>query len=203
MSVNSDPFAVDTPVGPARVTTMGDGGRGLLCLGHGAGGGVEAADLLDVSVAAWEAGWVVARVEQPYRVAGRRMPDPAAKLDVAWLAVTAALVEVFSGLPLVHGGRSSGARVACRTADAGGAAAVVCLAFPLHPPGRPGSSRADELAVPGVPVLVVQGDRDPFGRPEEFPPGPDVVAVPGTHSLRGSTAEAAAAVVRWLAQRVA
>jgi uncharacterized protein len=172
-------------------------GRGLVLLGHGAGGGVEAPDLLDVADAVHGLGWTVGRVEQPYRVRGRRMPDRAEVLDAAWTAVAAALHPRFPG-PLVTGGRSSGARVACRTAAATGAAAVVCLAFPLRPPRRPETSRADELAAGGRPVLVVQGDRDPFGRPGEFPPGPHVVAVPGDHSLRRSTTAVAAAVVDWL-----
>ena len=181
-------------------------------LGHGAGGGVDAGDLVAVTRSLTAAGWVVARVEQPYRVRGRRTPDRAPVLDAAWLAVVAALRRAHPG-PLVVGGRSSGARVACRTATAAGAAAVVCLAFPLRPPprirsgtGEPGReqpSRAGELALVECPLLVVQGERDPFGRPQDFPPGPTVIAVQGDHSLR-RTAEVAAAVSSWLvAQRVA
>jgi predicted alpha/beta-hydrolase family hydrolase len=167
-------------------------------LGHGAGGGVEAPDLVAVAQAALAAGWTVARVEQPYRVAGRRAPDRAVKLDQAWTEVVAAL-RGRSKAPLVTGGRSSGARVACRTAAATGAAGVVCLAFPLRPPGRPGApSRAAELLAVPVPVLVVQGERDPFGGPAELPSGPVVVSVPGDHSLRRSAAAAAEAVARWL-----
>jgi predicted alpha/beta-hydrolase family hydrolase len=171
-------------------------------LGHGAGGGVEAGDLLAVTRSLGAAGWVVARVEQPYRLRGRRAPDRAPVLDAAWLAVVAHLRQLYPG-PLVVGGRSSGARVACRTATATGAAAVVCLAFPLHPPQHPEKSRADELALVRCPLLVVQGERDAFGGPGELPPGPTVVPVPGDHSLR-RTAEVAAAVTSWLeAQRVA
>jgi uncharacterized protein len=203
----STDMTVDTPVGAARVhLTVGK--RGLLCLGHGAGGGFGAPDLVAVARAAIEAGWSVALVEQPYRVAGRRAPDRAPKLDVAWEAAVAAVCGLPAlarrRQPLVCGGRSSGARVACRTAAATGADAVVCLAFPLHPPARPGQSRADELAAVGVPLLVVQGDRDPFGRPDELPAVGEVIAVAGDHSLRRSATEAAAAVAGWLAgQRVA
>jgi len=167
-------------------------------LGHGAGGGVEAPDLVAVAAAAQELGWTVARVEQPYRVAGRRAPDRAPKLDEAWTEVVEAL-RGRSKAPLVVGGRSSGARVACRTAAAVGAAGVVCLAFPLRPPGRPDApSRAAELIAVPMPVLVVQGERDPFGGPAELPAGPTVVAVADDHSLRRSAEAAADAVRRWL-----
>lgn len=133
-------------------------------------------------------------VEQPYRVAGRRSPAPAAQLDAAWVSVLSQLP--FDELPLLVGGRSSGARVACRTAADVGATAVLCLAFPLHPPGRPEKSRLDELDAVAVPTLVVQGERDSFGLP---PPGPNrrVVTVAGTHSLR-SSGTVAAAVAEWL-----
>lgn len=164
-------------------------------LGHGAGGGVESPDLVGATRAATEAGLSVALVEQPYRVAGRRSPAPAKQLDEAWLAV---VPQLFPGLPLVVGGRSAGARVACRTAAQTEAAAVLCLAFPVHPPGKPEKSRLDELDAVTVPTLVVQGERDPFGIP---PPGPtrEVVLIPGTHSLR-STATVQAAVSGWLAK---
>jgi predicted alpha/beta-hydrolase family hydrolase len=169
-------------------------------LGHGAGGGVEAPDLLAARRAGLEAGWVVARVTQPYRVAGRRSPPAGPVLDEAWLPVVA---KVRSGRdlgarPVVFGGRSSGARVACRTASMGGAAGVLALAFPLHPPGRPERSRADELAAPTVPVLVVQGDRDPFGRPPATA-GRRIVVVAGDHSLRGAAEPIRAAVIEFLA----
>ncbi len=192
---------VATPHGPARARLeIAPGARAALVLGHGAGGGIDAPDLEAAAAAARDLGLSVARVEQPYRVAGRRAPAPAPQLDGAWLAVLADLqAGPLAGLPLVVGGRSSGARVACRTAAAAGATAVLCLAFPLHPPGRsgdPAKSRLGELATPGVPVLVVQGERDPFGMP---PPAPrrDVVAVPGTHSLR-ATGAVRAAVSEWL-----
>ncbi|HET6817736.1 MAG TPA: alpha/beta family hydrolase [Mycobacteriales bacterium] len=188
---------LETPSGIARVHLSGGNGRGLVLLGHGAGGGVEAPDLLAVTAALQAAGWDVARVEQPDRVQGRRAPAPAAQLDAAWTAVAAALRSTRPG-PLVTGGRSSGARVACRTAAVTEAAAVVCLAFPLRPPRRPDVTRADELSAGGRPVLVVQGERDPFGGPAAFPPGPTVVAVPGDHSLRRSAPLVARAVVEWL-----
>ena len=186
--------AVDTPHGPARVHLREvDGARGAVVLGHGAGGGVESPDLVGAAAAARDAGLSVALVEQPYRVAGRRAPAPAAQLDAAWVAVVS---QLFEGLPLVVGGRSLGARVACRTAEEVGAAAVLCLAFPVHPPGRPEKSRLSELDAVQVPVLVVQGESDPFGVPPEGP-NRTVVRIPGTHSLRSSAA-VEAEVSRWL-----
>ncbi len=169
-------------------------------LGHGAGGGISACDLVAASDAARSVAVTVVLVEQPYRVAGRRSPGPAHQLDAAWLTVIAALAgDVLSGLEIVTGGRSSGARVACRTAAQAGAIGVLCLAFPLHPPGRgddPAKSRLPELDAVAVPTLVVQGERDPFGMP---PPGPHrtVVRVPGNHALR-STAPVGTAVADWL-----
>ncbi|MDQ2969471.1 MAG: alpha/beta hydrolase [Actinomycetota bacterium] len=162
-------------------------------LGHGAGGGVESPDLVGAANAAGEAGLSVALIEQPYRVAGRRNPAPARQLDEAWLAV---VPQLFEGLPLIVGGRSAGARVACRTAAATNAAGVLCLAFPLHPPGKPEKSRLPELDAVRAPTLLVQGERDQFGIP---PPGPnhEVVLIPGTHSLRRSSA-VAEVVAAWL-----
>jgi predicted alpha/beta-hydrolase family hydrolase len=206
---------VATSRGDARVWVDRPDGApvALVVLGHGAGGGVEAPDLVAVRDAALAAGLAVARVEQPYRVAGRRTPAPTAALDEAWIAAVTWLRAGrggaarggaardragFADLPLVVGGRSSGARVACRTASALGAAAVVALAFPLHPPGRPDKTRLPELELPAVPVLVVQGDRDAFGMP---PParGRAVHVVPGAdHSLRTARAAYSAAVVDWL-----
>ena len=186
---------LDTPQGPARAHLHPvDSPAGLLVLGHGAGGGVGSPDLVGATDAAREAGLSVALVEQPYRVAGRRSPAPAAQLDAAWSSVISQLPR--EGLPLFVGGRSAGARVACRTAAEVGAAAVLCLAFPLHPPGKPEKSRLEELDAVEVPTLVVQGERDPFGLP---PPGPNrtVVTIPGTHSLR-SSATVAAVVREWL-----
>ena len=190
---------VDTPHGPARVALhCTPEGRAGLLLGHGAGGGVSAPDLVAAAQSARRAGVHVALVEQPYRVAGRRAPAPAHQLDAAWLAVAEYLGGgVLEGLPLVFGGRSSGARVACRTADDGGAAAVLCLAFPVHPPGKPDKDRLPELAGVEVPVLVVQGERDPFGQPEPAPHR-DVVLLPGDHSLKGDLDGLARAVGEWL-----
>jgi uncharacterized protein len=169
-----------------------------LVLGHGAAGGVESPDLVGAANAARSRGLSAALVEQPYRVAERRSPPPARQLDAAWVAVLSQLREgSLSGLPLVTGGRSLGARVACRTAAETGAVALLCLAFPLHPPGRPDKSRLAELDAVTVPTLVVQGESDPFGTP---PNGPNrtVTRIPGTHSLKSSDA-VAAAVSEWLA----
>jgi hypothetical protein len=192
---------IHTPSGDARIAVarppVPAAANGLVVLGHGAGGGIDAPDLLAVSTALTAAGWVVARVEQPYRVRGQRAPERAPRLDAAWSAVVAALRSDQPHGRLVTGGRSSGARVACRTARVTAADAVVALAFPLRPPRRPDITRAAELDA-GVPVLVVQGERDPFGGPDELPPGPTVVAVPGDHSLRQGADRAAAAVVDWL-----
>jgi len=185
---------VDTPHGPARVHLREvEAPRAGLFLGHGAGGGVSSPDLVGAADAANDFGLSVALVEQPYRVAGRRAPAPAGQLDAAWIAV---VMQLFEGLLLLVGGRSLGARVACRTSGELGAVAVLCLAFPVHPPGRPEKSRIDELDGVEVPVLVVQGESDPFGLP---PPGPrrEVVTIPGTHSLR-SGAAVEAEVSRWL-----
>ncbi|MEU4687579.1 alpha/beta family hydrolase [Actinoplanes sp. NPDC023714] len=167
----------------------------LLLLGHGAGGGVDAPDLIAVRDAAVAAGVRVALVTQPYRVAGRRAPAPAGQLDEAWSAVARALHV--PGTPLILGGRSSGARVACRTATTLGAAGVLALAFPLHPPGRPEKSRAGELPR-DLPTLVINGDRDPFGVPE--PAGAVEVRVrPGAvHDLRKDVAGTAAIAAEWL-----
>ncbi|WFE42188.1 alpha/beta family hydrolase [Micromonospora sp. WMMD998] len=194
---------IDTPRGPARIRLdppTATGGT-LLVLGHGAGGDVDAPDLLAVRDAVRDAGAGVVLVTQPYRVAGRRAPAPAGHLDEAWTAV---LTELRRRLPgtgrWVVGGRSSGARVACRTAAAVGAAGVVALAFPLHPPGRPERSRADELGT-GLPTLVVNGDRDPFGVPD-LAPGVEVVVRPGErHDLRRDPPGTAEVVRAWLAAR--
>jgi predicted alpha/beta-hydrolase family hydrolase len=173
-------------------------GRAALLLGHGAGGGIGAPDLVAATRGARAAGVHVALVEQPYRVAGRRMPAPAAQLDSAWLTVAEQLEqEFFADLPLVFGGRSSGARVACRTAATGQAVAVVCLAFPLHPPGKPDKSRAPELDAAQVPTLVVQGENDPFGRPTAAHHR-EIVLFPGDHSLKRDTAGIARTVEEWL-----
>ena len=173
--------------------------RGALVLGHGAGGGVTSPDLTAVMGVALSEGFSVALVEQPYRVAGRRSPAPAQQLDASWVAVVEHLVAGELGrLPFLVGGRSLGARVACRTAGAVGAVAVLCLAFPLHPPGRPEApSRLEELESVSVPVLVVQGSRDPFGMP---PPAAErtVAEVTGNHSLKAGLGAVEDAVRAWL-----
>lgn len=181
--------------------------RAGLVLGHGAGGGVEAPDLVAVREVVLAEGVSVGLVEQPYRVAGRRSPASAGQLDAAWLAVISRLRErELRGLPLLVGGRSLGARVACRTVGLVDAVAVVCLAFPLQPPRRSGSaprpSRLGELDGVAVPALVVQGVRDPFG----IPPANQqrkVVEVSGDHSLKRDLPAVAAAVQAWLADVLA
>jgi uncharacterized protein len=183
-----------TPQGPANVLLQeAPGARALLALGHGAGGSVSAPDLQVAARVALEEGVSVALVEQPYRVAGRRNAPPAPKLDEAWLAVIDA---IRTDVPLIVGGRSSGARVACRTAAATGAVGVLCLAFPLEPPGgRP--SRLAELDAVELPVLVVQGQNDQFG----IPPAAqrrEVVVLPGDHGLKKDPQGLADAVRNWL-----
>ncbi|MBV9817473.1 MAG: alpha/beta hydrolase [Solirubrobacterales bacterium] len=200
-------FAVPTPVGEARVHLTEPGGgaaRGAVVLGHGAGGGIAARDLLAAERAALNANLTAALVEQPYRVAGRRSAPPATRLDLAWLAVLEWLRERLGDRPVVCGGRSSGARVACRTAAQVGAVGVLCLAFPLRPPTRAGSdrtppSRLGELEAVPVPTLVVQGANDRFGVPPAAP-GRDVVVVTGDHALRGELPRIAEIVELWLAQ---
>ncbi|MET9466689.1 alpha/beta family hydrolase [Streptomyces sp. NPDC006544] len=162
--------SVDTPAGEARITwhpAPAGGARLVLALGHGAGGGIEARDLRSLALALPARGITVALVEQPWRVAGKKVAAAPKVLDEGWRALWPALAR--PGRPVVAGGRSAGARVACRTAAELDAAGVLALAFPLHPPGRPEKSRAQELLGAGRPALVVQGGRDPFGRPEEFP----------------------------------
>lgn len=188
---------IETPRGPAKAVVTDPAGpvRALLVLGHGAGGGVDAPDLMAVHDAAVAAGVRVALVTQPYRVAGRRAPAPAGHLDEAWTAVVRALHV--PPLPLIVGGRSSGARVACRTATALGAAGVLALAFPLHPPGKPEKSRAGELPA-AVPTLVVNGDRDPFGVPVGAGPVEVVVRPGAVHDLRKDLPGTATIVAEWL-----
>jgi predicted alpha/beta-hydrolase family hydrolase len=193
---------VQTPQGPGRAHLhVADNASAALVLGHGAAGGVETPDLVVATQAALDERVSVALFEQPYKVAGRRSPAPASRLDEAWTAA----IESFrdgdlGGLPLIVGGRSLGGRVACRTAGDLGAVAVLCLAFPLHAPGKgddPKASRLDELEQVKVPTLVVQGDRDPFGMP---PPGRKrtVVKVPGDHVLKADLEAVARAIRAWL-----
>ncbi|SFB61922.1 hypothetical protein SAMN05216266_12935 [Amycolatopsis marina] len=193
---------IDTAFGPARAELhCAEEGVAALLLGHGAGGGIEADDLVAVTRAAQAAGVHVVLVEQPYRVAGRRAPAPAGQLDEAWLTVAEELsARWLDDLPLVFGGRSSGARVACRTAAAGQAVAVLCLAFPVHPPGKPEKTRQPELDAVEVPTLVVQGEGDPFGQPESGRHH-EIVQVAGDHSLRADLDAVSRACTEWL-QRV-
>ena len=200
-------FEIDTPFGMANAHLQSAReARAALVLGHGAGGGVTARDLVAASHAGQSLGLSVVLVEQPYRVAGRRAPAPARQLDAAWTAVIDHLLaRELHGIPLVVGGRSSGARVACRTAEATGAVGVLCLAFPLQPPRRTGAapapSRLPELDAVTVPTLVVQGARDQFG----IPPSSElrtVVTVTGDHSLRSDLASIEEAVHAWLARVV-
>lgn len=185
--------AIDMPAGSAK---------GLVVLTHGAGGGVDTIDLLAVRDVALTHGAVVARVMQPYRVAGRKMPPRPNAQDPLWVEVIAQLQAKFPG-PLVQGGRSNGARVACRTATEVGAVGVIALAFPLHPPGKPENSRVDELRGAGVPVIVVNGANDPFGIPDPTDTH-ELHVLPGeAHSFKKSSRAVIGAVVepwleRWL-----
>ena len=161
---------ISTEAGDARVTWHpAKKARLVLAVSHGAGGGVEARDLQALARVLPAHGVSVALVEQPWRVAGKKVAPAPKTLDVGWRGIWPAVAG--PGLPVISGGRSAGARVACRTAGELGTAAVLALSFPLHPPGRPEKSRAGELLGSGVPTLVVQGGNDPFGRPEEFPDG--------------------------------
>lgn len=212
---------VPTPQGPGRwllSPSTTDPARALLVVGHGAGGGLDGVDLVALATLLPEAGMSVARFEQPWHVAGRRVAGRPATLDEAWLAGLEGLVAQpqLAALPLVVAGHSAGARVACRTAEQVGARAVVCLSFPLHPPGKPEATRLGELVAPAVPVLVVQGERDPFGSAEEvssaLASGPgasprrrtDVVEVSGAaHNLAvAARVRSAADHRRYLADRV-
>jgi hypothetical protein len=202
---------VDTPAGPARITwRRAPGARCVLALGHGAGGGIDAVDLDALAAALPERAVTVALVEQPWRVAGKKIAPAPKTLDAAWTAVWPHLAA--EGPPVVAGGRSAGARVACRTAQTLGAVAVLALAYPLHPPGKPEKSRFEELAGAAavLPLLGVQGGADTFGRPAEFPPDHRPVEVPfGDHGFKvpkraDTTQEAALALLTgtvgdWLA----
>ncbi|MFF9001680.1 alpha/beta family hydrolase [Streptomyces achromogenes] len=175
---------VGTEAGDARITWHPAAkARLVLAVSHGAGGGIEARDLRALAGALPAHGVTVALVEQPWRVAGKKVAPAPKTLDTGWRGVWPALTR--PGLPVISGGRSAGARVACRTAAGLGAHAVLALSFPLHPPGKPEKSRAEELLGAGVPTLVVQGGNDPFGKPAEFPAGDfDLAEVPGAdHGL--------------------
>jgi predicted alpha/beta-hydrolase family hydrolase len=197
---------LDTPHGLAWVHLHAvENAHAALVLGHGAAGGVDTPDIKASTTAAQSAGLTVALVEQPYRVAGRRSPARAPQLDAVWISVIQGLRDGELGdLPFVTGGRSMGARVACRTAEATDAVAVLCLAFPLEPParaGKPRQNRLAELDAVEVPTLVVQGERDRFGLP---PRGPQrtVAVVPGDHGLKADPEAIGAAVGEWLSKVV-
>jgi predicted alpha/beta-hydrolase family hydrolase len=196
-----------TTDGPARaeVDRPAAGQPGfLLVLTHGAGGGPDSPDVLAVAAAAALLGAAVARVTQPYRLKGRRSPGSPARQDAAWTQIVAAVRgAVGPDLTLIQGGRSNGARVACRTAQAVGARGVIALAFPLHPPGRPDRSRAAELAAAGTDVLVVSGDRDPFGIPESTRAARVVVLAGESHALSRRPGEAGRAAGSWLRELLA
>jgi uncharacterized protein len=196
---------IETSSGAARVDVQPPAGERafLLALTHGAGGTPDSADVLAVRDAGLALGAVTALVTQPYVVRGARAPGSADKQDTAWTQIVAALAGAHPGLPLIQGGRSNGARVACRTAQAVGARGVIALAFPLHPPGHPERSRAGELAAAGTAVLVLNGDRDPFGVPEEKRLA-RVVVLPGeTHALSRNPAVIGDAVTAWLREVLA
>lgn len=185
---------VDTPQGIGRAhVCRPPRPRGTVALGHGAGGGLGALDLLLAREVLLERGWTVVLVEQPWLVAGRRLAGRPPTLDAAWVPIVSSLLSGRGALPrpLVVGGRSAGARVACRTAEALDAMAALLLSFPLHPPGRPERLRADELALAPSPSFVIQGAKDPFGTPAELTPylrtGLTVLEVPGTHSFPRSS----------------
>ncbi|TQM29882.1 alpha/beta family hydrolase [Nocardia bhagyanarayanae] len=191
---------IETSAGPAEIEL--DRPRKpafLLLLTHGSGGGVEAKDLMVVRDSALELGGAVARVVQPYRVAGRRAPGSAVKQDDAWLEIVAALRKKVRGVPVIQGGRSNGARVACRTAIAARARGVLALSFPLHPPGKPEKSRREELLAPGdIEVVVINGANDPFGVPDSADAA-EVRVIPGQpHSFRAGFDTIAATVQPWL-----
>jgi uncharacterized protein len=190
---------VPTPHGDARlVRNRSRHPIATMLLGHGAGGGIDSADLESLATYLPRQGVSVVRMEQPWRVAGKRIAPRPEVLDECFVA---AANRMRVRTPLVVGGRSAGARSAARTARELGASGYLALSFPLHPPGRPEKSRLDELQAVTVPTLVVQGERDPFGTPEEFPPDRELAVVPGAdHGFKVPksgpvTAEVAMAII--------
>ncbi|MGW5573934.1 alpha/beta hydrolase family protein [Nocardia thailandica] len=190
---------IDTGAGPAEVALDGPARPAfLLLMTHGAGGGCDTKDIAAVCDSAIEHGGVAARVTQPYRVAGRRAPGSAPAQDAAWLEIVGALRRRYPDTPLVQGGRSNGARVACRTAVEAGARGVVALSFPLHPPGKPEKSRREELLATGdIPVVVINGGSDPFGVPDAADAAELLVIPRQPHSFRTGFEQMAATVGPW------
>lgn len=189
---------IETTAGPAEIALdRASKPTFLLALTHGAGGGIDAKDLLAVRDTALARGGAVARVVQPYRVAGRRAPGSSVAQDAAWLEVIAALRKKVRSVPLIQGGRSNGARVACRTAVAADAVGVIALSFPLHPPGKPENTRVDELRS-APEVVVINGDRDPFGIPDRADATLVHVVAGQAHAFRSGFAEIAEVVGPWL-----
>ncbi|MEV5648229.1 alpha/beta family hydrolase [Nocardia sp. NPDC052254] len=192
---------IETNAGAAEVEVdSGAGERFLLVLTHGSGGGVETKDLLAVRDRAVELGGVVARVVQPYRVAGRRAPGSVPVQDAAWAVIVTALRKQVPGVPVIQGGRSNGARVACRTAVVLGVKGVLALSFPLHPPGKPEKTRREELlaASEHLDVVVINGERDPFGIPDPAAAA-EVKVIPGQpHSFRSGMDLIADTAEPWL-----
>jgi predicted alpha/beta-hydrolase family hydrolase len=199
--MSADERRIETPRGEARLVSHPAADPvATLLLSHGAGGGIDARDLVALSRTLPEQGFTVVLLEQPWRVAGRKVATPPPTLDEALLAAVEAVAPGGNGGPLVLGGRSAGARSAARCAGAAGAAGCLALSFPLHPPGKPEKSRLAELTGSGVPTLVVQGENDTMGRPEEFPPDTELCVVPGAdHGLkvpaRGAVSQADAMAI--------
>ncbi len=210
--MRQQPTEIPTAAGPGRIVWQApDAPRAVLLLGHGAGGGIDAFDLATLAEGLPAHGVAVGRFEQPWVVAGRRVAGPPASLDRAWLPALDAVRAAYPGLPLFVGGRSAGARVACRMLPAD-AAGLVLLSFPLHPPGKPERSRGEELAAAASDAVILQGQRDPFGTPDELRAAVAAVAqagsraihaVPGTHSLQPRSAAVRSAVVAALLAPVA
>lgn len=179
----TDERIVTTPHGEARIVAhRARRPVATLALGHGAGGGIESGDLTALAARLPRQDINVFLIEQPWRRAGKKIAPAPKVLDEAWIAT---IGQLRIRTPLVLGGRSAGARVACRTAAELGGSGVLALSFPLHPPGRPEKSRVAELQGSRLPTLVVQGEKDPFGTPEEFPPLTEMTVVPDAdHSFK-------------------
>lgn len=191
-------LTIETTRGAATVSLrVAEGSRGLLVLGPGASGKTDSKDLLAVADAVHAAGVSVAIVTPPYAAAGKKVPPRGSASDEAWIDVVGALRDELPDQPVVTGGRSFGSRVACRTSDATGSVGVLCLAFPLHPPGKPEKLRLSDLESATVPTLVIQGRKDPFGCPPEAEHR-RVVVVDGDHSLTKEHETITQTVVAWI-----